>query len=399
MTKRLYYTDSSLTSFEATVVSADPVDGRVHVVLDATAFYPTSGGQPFDTGELAGVRVADVVDREDGSISHALDAAPGAAAAFTVGARVRGRIDWPRRFDHMQQHTGQHVLSAAFDKLFGARTVSFHLGSDVSTIDLAREVTPREIAAAEDEACRVVWDDRVVAIRFATEEEAARLPLRKEPTRTGTLRLVEIPDCDVSACGGTHVARTGAIGLIAVPAWERFKGGSRITFVCGGRALASHRRLRDAVAEAIKPLSVGAHELVEAIARIQGENKTLQRAVRQLQEALAGHLAATLRAGAMPIGSVKAVLHAQPGWDAAAIKVLASAVVAEPGVVAVIAGEGSPVPVVAARSADVTFDCGAWVKSVTAALGGRGGGRPELAQGGIAASPEAILAHARQALG
>ena len=159
------------------------------------------------------------------------------------GQVVHGEIDWPRRFDHMQQHTGQHVLSAAFDQLFGVRTVSFHLGAAVSTIDLAREMSPAEIAAAEAEANRVVWEDRPVAIRFADAEEAARLPLRKEPARGGMLRLIDVEDFDLSACGGTHVARTGGIGVIAVASWERFKGGQRLEFLCGGRALAGYRTL------------------------------------------------------------------------------------------------------------------------------------------------------------
>jgi alanyl-tRNA synthetase len=258
------------------------------------------------------------------------------------------------------------------------------------------------MVAAEDEANRVVWDDRPVGVRFASEEEVAKLPLRKESARTGTLRLVEVPDCDLSACGGTHVPRTGVIGLIAISAWERFRSGSRITFVCGGRALSSHRRLRDTVLAALRPLSVGAPELAAAIERIQNENKTHLRSIRSLQEQLAGHLAQTLQASAITIGGVRAVLHAQPGWDATAIKGLATALTSEPGIVAIIVGEGvgegSPTPVVASRSAGVTFDCGAWMKAVTTALGGRGGGKPELSQGGVAALPEAILEHARVSL-
>jgi alanyl-tRNA synthetase len=194
------------------------------------------------------------------------------------------------------------------------------------------------------------------------------------------------------------VPRTGAIGLIAITASERFRNGSRIAFVCGRRALVSHRRLRDTVLAATRPLSVGGPELAAAIERIQNENKTHQRVIRGLQEELAGHLAATLRASAVTVGAVQAVLRAQHGWDAAAIKTLATALTSEPGVVAIVAGEGQPTPVVASRSAGVTFDCGAWMKSVTAALGGRGGGKPELAQGGVAARAEAILEHAKASL-
>ncbi len=281
MTTRLYYTDSMLRSFEATVVSCDRRADRIEVVLDRTTFYPTSGGQPFDTGMLGSARVLDVIDREDGEIAHVV------SEPLPIGVRITGEVDWPRRFDHMQQHTGQHILSAAFDRLCGVRTVSFHLGSETSTIDLAREVTPAELAAAEATASRVVWDDRPVTVRFATAEEALQLPLRKESTRSGELRLVDVSTFDLSACGGTHVPRTGMVGLIAVSGWERFKGGSRIAFACGGRALASHRRLRDVTASLTRALSVGAGELPGAIERLQGEVRTRARTARMLQEELA----------------------------------------------------------------------------------------------------------------
>ena len=203
MTERLYYIDPYLAEFDANVLRVEPHEGRLAAVLDRTAFYPTSGGQPFDTGRLGPATVIDVVDRDDDVILHVVEGPlePGPA---------RGTIDWNRRFEHMQQHTGQHVLSAACDRLFNARTDSFHLGSVSSTIDLNRPLSPRELERAEDEANRIVWEDRPVGIRFADAEEAARLPLRKEPARKGKLRLIEVADFDISACGGTHVARTGA---------------------------------------------------------------------------------------------------------------------------------------------------------------------------------------------
>ena len=179
MTQRLYYHDPYLREFDAEVVEQTAHEGKIALVLDRTAFYPTSGGQPFDVGTLSGVKVLDVVDTDEGRILHVVDRAPDAR-------RVSGAIDWTRRFDHMQQHTGQHVLSAAFDRLLNARTESFHLGAEYSTIDLARELSPAEIARAEDEANRVVWEDRPVAIRFAGPDEVAKLPLRKEPKREAT---------------------------------------------------------------------------------------------------------------------------------------------------------------------------------------------------------------------
>ncbi len=393
MTDRLYYLDAMTPVFDATVVACEPEARGATVTLDRTAFYPTSGGQPHDTGRLAGIRVLDVVDDEDGEVRHIVE------SPIARGAAVHGDVDWPRRFDHMQQHTGQHILSAAFDRRLGVRTVSFHLGADTSTIDLQREVTPEEIALAEVDANDVVFADRLVSIRFASEEEAARLPLRKEPARTGRLRLVEIEHCDLSACGGTHVPSAGRVGLIAITGWERFKGATRLTFACGERARRSHGRWRDVVTGAMRALSVTAAEVGPAVDRLLSENKDAGRAMRRLQEEVAIGRAVRLRAEAPTIGRYRVVLLAEAGWDAAALKTMATAVVSEPGFVVVLVGDGRPVPVVVARSADVELDAGAWMKRATAELGGRGGGRPELAQGGIAADAERVLTFASETLG
>lgn len=376
MTIRLYYTDPYLLEFDAVVTSTERVEGRHAVVLDRTAFYPTSGGQPFDTGVLNGVRVTDVVELEDGRIAHAID------GDLAIGGRVHGIVDGARRFDHMQQHSGQHVLSAAFDRVCRAGTVSFHLGADASTIDLDRELSPTEIQAAEDRANQVVWEDRPVTIRFAEADEAAALPLRKPSRRTGTLRVIEIQDFDVSACGGTHVSRTGAIGIIAVLADERFRGGSRISFVCGGRALRSLRALRDAVSGSLRHLSVPPAELPAAIERAQADNKTLRREIRGLLEKLAPYQAAELVAGAQEVGGVKIVVRALDGHDATSLKSVATAAAARPRVAAALFTAVPPYLVAVARSTDVAVDAGAVVRALTARFGGRGGGRPDLAQGG-----------------
>jgi alanyl-tRNA synthetase len=394
---RLYYEDSLLTSFDAKVVAIEAAGDNCHVRLDATAFYPTSGGQPHDLGVLGGAAITDVIDDEaSGEVVHVI---AGASAPFAVGQTVHGEIDRARRLDHMQQHTGQHVLSAAFDRLFGVRTVSFHMGAGSSTIDLAREVSPSEIERAVSEANRVVWDDRAVGIRYATDAEAAAMPLRKESQRSGVLRLVDVPDFDLSACGGTHVPRTGMIGAIVVSGTERFRGGSRVSFLCGRRALDGYNALRDVTTSASRTLSIGVLELPDAVTRLAADLKDQQRRIKHLQEQVTAQLAGELRQAAIEGKSgARVVIRDQPGWDAAAIKFLASAVVSVPGFIVVLTGEGNPVPVVAARSADVSFDAGAWVKDATAALGGRGGGRPEMAQGGLTAGAGDILTRAKETL-
>ena len=393
MTERIYYTDPGCASFQAVVTRVLTHEGRPAVALDRTAFYPSSGGQPFDIGTLGAARVVDVVDRDDGVLAHVIE------GALEEGAQVAGAIDWERRFDHMQQHTGQHVLSAAFDRVFDNRTMSFHMGADASTIDLAKEAPPEAIAAAEREANRVVWEDRPVSIRFVSPEEAAALPLRKEPVRGGTLRLIDVADFDLSACGGTHVSRTGAIGIIAVTAWERFRGGTRLTFVCGNRALRTFRIYRDAVTGSIRALSVLPEELPAAIERVQGDAKDLRRTVKTIQESLASHEAARLVAEAPVVNGMRIVARAIEGWDAAGLKAIATAAAAGESVVAALFSASAPAVVVIARSRNVKADAQTTLKGLVATFGGRGGGKPDLAQGGgLEGDVNLIVAAARTAL-
>lgn len=395
MTERLYYTDAYLREFDASIVRVEVLNGRTALVLDRTAFYPTSGGQPFDTGLLVGLPVLDVLDDDGGDVVHVVDSPPDAVAA---GRTVRGAIDWSRRFDHMQQHTGQHVLSAAIDRLFGVRTVSFHLGTDSSTIDLSRELTRDELIAAEAEANGVVWQDRPVVVRFVSADEAARLPLRKEPVREGTLRLVEVREFDLSACGGTHVATTGGIGVIAVGVTERFKGGQRVEFFCGGRALARFRSMRDALAGSVRLLSVMPHELPDAIEKLQSESRDRQRSLVTLQQQLARYRSEELAATAEPLPAGRLVARAVDA-DANGLKALASAITAKPGYIAVLVSTSTPALVVVARSQDVGVSANQVVVTLTAKFGGRGGGKPDLAQAGnLGGDAEAILGAARSAI-
>ena len=392
MTERLYYTDSYLTEFDATILRIESHGDRRAVVLDRTAFYPTSGGQPFDTGQLGSAMVIDVVDGDDEVIRHVIE------GELEPGP-VRGKIDWSRRFEHMQQHTGQHVLSAAFDRLVGARTESFHLGSTSSTIDLNRTLSAADIERAESEANRVVWEDREVTVRFASAEEATGLPLRKESLRTGTLRLIEIPGFDISACGGTHVASSGAIGTIAVASSERFRCGTRVEFVCGVRTLQAYRVLRDTVAASVRLVSVLPPELPAGIERLQSEAKDLKRQIKDLQSRLAGFEGAALADGAQLYGSVRAVVAAIEGSDQAALKALSSAVTARNGHVAALFSAPAPSAAVIARAADSTLDCAALLKTLIERFGGKGGGRADLAQGGgLQGTPDEIVAFARDLL-
>lgn len=393
-TLRLYYAEPWRRHFDARVVRVEPAAGRWHIWLDRTAFYPASGGQPHDTGTLGGARVLEVADDEEGGVVHVTD------APLDEGAAVQGEVDWSRRVDHMQQHTGQHLLSAAFDRTASAATVSFRLGAEVSTIDLAREVTPGEIAAAEALASQVVWEDRPVAIRLVSQTEVAALPLRKEPARGGRLRLIEVADFDLSACGGTHVSRTGEVGMVAVVGWERVRQGTRVSFVCGGRALAAFRRLRETAARAARLLSVHQDELPEAVSHLQEERRTLQRALKVLSERSAAFEAGVIAARLGDVGGVRTAAEIVPDREMAALRTLAGTIVREPGRAIVLLTPGIPAQVVAARSLDLDRpDCAVLVARLAGRFGGKGGGRPESAQGGgLSGEAHAIAAAAQELL-
>ena len=394
MTKRLYFTDSYLREFDSEVIACEPVDSRFEVSLAATAFYPSGGGQPHDLGVLGGRVVLDVIDREEAGLVHVLD------GPLEAGAHVRGVVDWTRRFDHMQQHSGQHLLSAAFESICHARTESFHLGVTNSTIDLNRVVSPAQIAAAEDEVNRIVWADREVRLRFTTAEEAAALPLRKETGREGALRLIEVDGFDLSACGGTHVSRTGVVGVVAVTGWEKFKGGTRIEFVCGGRALGRIREWREVFSATSRVLSVLPQGLAEAIERLQGDNKTLGKTVREQQTQLAVHEAARLSALGERLSDGRVIVaQSLVGWDASGLKTIASAV-ASSGATAAIFSASTPALVVVARGSDSKVDASAVVKALLGRFGGKGGGKPEMAQaGGLMGDIGEMVEGARELLG
>jgi alanyl-tRNA synthetase len=295
----------------------------------------------------------------------------------------------------MQQHTGQHVLSAVVERAFGARTLSFHLGAESSTVDLDRELSPAQIGAAEEAANRVVWEDVPVTVRYASEEEARLLPLRKESVRTGTLRLVDVAGVDLSACGGTHVARTGALGQIAIASWERFKGGQRIEFLCGGRALLRFQQLRDTTAAAIRLLSVLPSELPAGIGRLQAELKEQKRLLGTAHTALAGFEAAALLQSAATFGPARLVCQIVDG-DANRLKALAVVIAEQPDAAALLTSRSTPALIVVARGSGLAMSCRDVVAALTGAFGGRGGGKADLAQaGGLSGTPDDVLAAAR----
>jgi alanyl-tRNA synthetase len=388
MTERLYYTDSFLYDFEANVVDVVPAsaaEARPAVILDRTAFYPTSGGQIFDTGLISvgerQFRVVEVSESDEGIIRHLVDE----LADLQAGIAVHGSIDANRRRDHMQQHTGQHVLSAAFVRLFNMPTVSFHMGDDYCSIDLeTKAISPEQIEAAERMANEIILEDRPVEIRFVSQEEALELELRKlPPAERGQLRLIDIRDFDLSACGGTHVRHTGQIGCILLRKLEKVRQGVRIEFVCGQRGVRTARRDYTALSEAASLFSSHIWEVPQQIRKSQDEAKAARRQREQLLEELAEEHAARMLVETTAVNGRKLVKRVFADRDLAYIKLLAQKLTRlEPNVVALL-GTGPQLSVVAAGSPGQPIDLGGLLKQALANHGGRGGGSKDMAQAGV----------------
>jgi alanyl-tRNA synthetase len=376
MTERLYYSDAYCTAFDARVVERLELGGSPAVVLDRTAFYPTSGGQPHDTGALNGISVVEVVEREeDHAVIHRL-------GAFLSGDDVHGAVDWPRRFDHMQQHTGQHILSQACVQTADADTVGFHLSADYSTIDLNRNLGDDDIARAEALANQVVFQDQPVVARWVTPDQVAALPLRKPPAALDSIRIVQVGNFDRSACGGTHLARSGEAGLIKVTRSERRGSETRITFLCGGRALAHYGLLNALTRDLALRLSVGVEELPQTVDRLQGEARALRKERDRLHEELLDHEALALAGSAQAIGRASVVRYVFQARPVDEVRRLAARIVAQPGRVALLGLRGEKAQLIFARAADLSYDMRPLLKEACRLVGGGGGGGPELAQGG-----------------
>ena len=382
MTTKLYWHDSQLTQFSAQVMECFVQDGHQVVVLDQSAFYPGGGGQPYDTGAINAARVMAVSTADDGRILHHLEG----DVPFRVGETVAGVVDWPRRLEMLQQHTGQHILSQAFFQLFGAETRGFRIFEQVAEIDLTLDGSPDELATAieqaEELANAVVFEDRAVRLHTVTPEEAAQLPLRKETFNTDCVRVIEIADFDWSPCGGTHARRTGEVGLIAVRGWERAKRMTRVQFVCGGRALRDYRAANQTATSVARRLSVGRDEALEAVARLLEEHKKLERRARALVELATKAEAQELLAATPGMPTPRIILRIFDDRDFDDVKRLAHRLVADQGVLALLATRTRDlVRLVCARSADLPVEANTLLQPVCEQLGGRSGGTPEFAQG------------------
>lgn len=382
MTERLYHTNSKLREFTGKIVAVLPRQKHYAVILDATAFYPTGGGQPHDTGWLGQARVVDVIEQEEtGAVWHIVEG----AMDFHVGDSITGVIDWPRRFDHMQQHSGQHILSQAFVKVGGIETNSFHLGAESSTIDLEwNQPDEAVMRQAEDLANRIVFENRPTTIHHVRSSELSRFPIRRETYKGDMVRIIEFGDFDFSPCCGTHVEQTGEIGLVAIRGWERVKKMCRVEFVCGARALRDYRVANSVAKTVAQMLTVGRDQAPEQVARLLEENRQQRRRIRALLELTAEVEAESLLQAADAHAGRRLVSRVFDDRSLEEVTVVARKLCDRGKVVALFGlhdqGAGR---ILFARSADMDINMAEWVKRVTERFGGRGGGSSEWAQGSI----------------
>jgi alanyl-tRNA synthetase len=388
VTQRLYYADAYQVRFVAQVVErlswpdngeqADP--GCPAVVLDRTAFYPTGGGQPHDAGWLNGVPVVDVVERDaDGAVIHLL-------ARSLDAEQVEGKVDWKRRFDLMQQHTGQHILSAAFVERLQANTVGFHLADGYATIDLDRApLSVGDLDGVEAWTNAAVFRNLPVHARFVSDAEVASLSLRKPLAHPGPVRIIEIPDLDCSACGGTHVRATGEVGLIKITRSERRGTEMRVEFLCGGRALSDYRAKNALLMDVAREFTIAHWEVADLVHRLSDDLKQTRRDLQRTRDALLDVEAETLWHRSASLGTIRLVRAQLSGRTLEDLKHLAQRLTGFPRTVVLLAGgeeaEGKAY-LTFARSADLTANMGDLLRDACQVIGGRGGGRPEFAQGG-----------------
>ncbi|MEM7034018.1 MAG: alanyl-tRNA editing protein [Chloroflexota bacterium] len=384
MNNRLYYQNSYLTSFDTTIHTRLTVQNSPAVILQQSAFYPTSGGQPHDLGYLNDVSVTDVfIDKDTDQVVHILE-------QEIRGDEVTARVNWSRRFDLMQQHSGQHILSQAIIRQVDAETIGFHLSQDYATLDIARnDIAETDLVAAENLANQILYENRSVTARFVTNEELVKLPLRKQPSVKGAIRVVTIEDFDWSACGGTHVAHTGEVGIIKIIKRERRKKGLRLTFLCGKRALTHYQQINSHIREMALQLDVSIEEALEALTRQQAQLKQANKENERLQAQQLQQRAQSLAEQALQVGAISVVSFVAKDEPIATIQQLAKHITQNEATIALLGIEGQKGQLVFARSKDVSLDMRMLLKSVGPIIGGGGGGSPELAQGG-GSNPEKV---------
>jgi alanyl-tRNA synthetase len=372
-TTRLYFEDAYRTEFEAAVVLRTTREGRPALALDRTCFYPESGGQPWDTGTINGIQVVKVAE-EGETILHLLER--DLDSSIGTGASLTGRLDWPRRFDHMQQHSGQHILSQAFTEVLNGETRSFHLGAEVSSLEIGlAKVEEEDLDRVEFLANTVVQQDKEIKTYFVAPEKASEVPFRRPPKKEGLLRVVEVEGFDYSACGGTHCRRTGEVGLIKIIRWERIRGNLRFEFLCGRRAVADSIRKSRMVRQMAGQLSLQEKDLTEGMDRLAQEGKSLRKSMKALQSKVVDYEARDM-AGRATGPIIREIFKERPPEEA---KLLALSLIKQ-GRFVVLFGASGPERdhILLARSGSLAIDLREVGQAVVSLVAGRGGGSPSL---------------------
>ncbi len=397
MTERLYYDQSDLKEFTATIAAAREKDGKTEIALNRSAFYPTSGGQPYDTGSIGEAQVLDVYADGEGEVWHVID------RAMAEGETVECRIDWARRFDHMQQHAGEHMLAGAVYRHFGGNTIGLHLGAEISTIDVtmpdgSTHLTPEQVDLLEMDVNEQIQRDVPIKCWFPDEAELAELPLRKPPTVKEHVRIVAIGDLEMVACGGTHPSSAGQIGMVKIVDARPAKGKMRLGFICGMRAYKDYQKRMAVSDRAAEMFSTKVENLPDAIAHLQENLASLQKELGSMRREQALRQVDSLMQNAIAIDGAKLVAGTLPALTPDALRELASGLISEGGVIALLASpkESGGYLTLFARSADVAQDVGKLLKAASSACGGKGGGKPDFAQG--SAPTDEVIQAARKLL-
>lgn len=381
MTKRLYYQDSNLKEFKAKVLKKIKINNQPAIILNETAFYPTSGGQPYDKGVIQEVPVVEVVE-EDDEIVHILRE----ELKEKIDSEVVGKIDWKRRFDHMQQHLGQHVLSGALMEIWGAETVSFHLGEEVCTLDIAKEkLTEGEAKKAEECANEIIFENRPVKCYFVEgEEELKRLNLRKVPEKTGKIRIIEVEDFDLSACGGTHCRTTGGVGIIKITKWEKRGEKIRLEFICGRRAWKDYFWKNEVIKNISNKLTIKDTELGEVVEKMLEEQKETRKELRGIKEKLQEHEAKRLiNESSLRDNRIKIINKVFEEKNFQEVRGLIQEIInLDDSVVVLVGAKDEGAKILFACSRALKYDMNGLIREAGKFIEGQGGGAPNFAQAG-----------------
>jgi len=398
MTERLYYDASYMDEFTAYVTAVREKDGKTEVALNRSAFYPTSGGQPYDTGVMGNVRVLDVNVDNAGEVWHLID------GELNVGDEVFCKIDWARRFDHMQQHAGEHMLAGAVYRHFGGNTIGLHLGAEVSTIDVtmpdgSTHLTEEQIHILEMDVNEQIHEDVPIKCWFPDEQELSELPLRKPPTVKEHVRIVAIGNKEMVACGGTHPSTAGQIGMVKIVDARPAKGKMRLGFICGMRAFRDYQKRMIVSDRAAEMFSTKVENLPDAIAKMQENIVSLQRELNNMRREQALREIDGLMKNAAEMDGAKVAAGTLPALTPDALRELASGLIEQGGVIALLASpkESGGYLTLFARSQDVKCDVGKLLREASASCGGKGGGKPDFAQG--SAPTDEVIAAAMKILG